>query len=99
MGRPWLPVSRDGGRGPTWRNDGREIVFVGADFMLHSVAVAPAGATLRVGQPDALFRLPVGSGDFWTATPDLKRFVAVEEPGAVGQTLHVMTNWQAHIAR
>jgi len=55
-----LAVSTSGGNGPVWRRDGRELYFVGADAGLPTmmaVAVAPDGASLRLGTPTPLFDL------------------------------------------
>lgn len=55
-----LAVSTDGGSGPVWRRDGKELYFQGAvDGVpkMMAVAVTPDGALLRLGKPAPLFDL------------------------------------------
>ena len=50
-----LQVSVDGGSRPAWRDDGRELFFLGAASELMAVAVTP-GPSPRLGAPAPLFR-------------------------------------------
>jgi Tol biopolymer transport system component len=55
-----LAVSTDGGSGPVWRRDGKELYFQGAVEgvpKMMAVAVTPDGASLRLGKPVPLFNL------------------------------------------
>jgi serine/threonine-protein kinase len=57
-----LAVSTDGGNGPVWRRDGKELYFQGSvDGVpkMMAVAVTPDGASLRLGKPVPLFNLRV----------------------------------------
>ena len=50
-----LQVSVDGGSRPVWRDDGRELFFVGQASQMMAVEVTP-GPALRLGAPAPLFR-------------------------------------------
>jgi serine/threonine protein kinase/Tol biopolymer transport system component len=55
-----LAVSTDGGRGPVWRPDGKELFFQGSAGgveKLMAVSVTAEGNGLRLGEPAALFDL------------------------------------------
>ena len=89
-------VSVDGGASPVWRRDGRELYFASRDgelAMMMAVAIAPEGASLRLGKPEPLFNLNVAgpsgepevygvgsnSGIGYDVLPD-GRFVMVKRP-------------------
>jgi Tol biopolymer transport system component len=83
-------VSRDGGRRPHWRSDGKELIYQGADGAILSVEIAPEGA-LRPGLPKRLFGLPVGIE--WDMTADAQRFLVAMPSAAAGLTpITVMIN-------
>jgi Tol biopolymer transport system component len=86
-GRRW-PVSRNGGRLPRWRADGREIFFIDAKGSLVVVPVE-TGDTFRVGDPEPLF---VPAGDLYDAAPDGERFL-VNEPLPEPPELNVVLDW------
>ncbi len=102
LGRPWLPVSQNGGSGAVWRRDGREIIYATPNGTLVAVAVTPSGNALLLGPPAALFALPANVGSWdnsWSVMPDHSRFIVLEEPAAAGQTLHVLTHWRDRAPR
>ena len=73
-----LPVSAGGGIDPTWRKDGREIVYLAPDATLMSVAVTVDGEAVTLGKPTPLFKVPADAGGWgsnWAATADLSKFV------------------------
>jgi hypothetical protein len=83
---------------PEWRGDGKEIVYLGPDRGVWSVAVERTGDELRFGVPQRLFspvRIPttiVGHRQL-AVTADGSRFFiaeAVEQPDAV---IHVTNTW------
>jgi len=61
-----LPVSTDGGSGPVWRRDGKELYFMGNDAVpkVFAVSVTSEGASPRLGKPAPLFdgRVPGPAG-------------------------------------
>ncbi len=50
-------VSQNGGRGPLWSKDGRELFWLSDDDVMMGRRVT-AGSTLQLGEPDELFRVP-----------------------------------------
>jgi Tol biopolymer transport system component len=63
---PRLVVSVDGGQGPVWRRDGREIFFEGVSNgrpTLMAAAITPENETLRVAAPVPLFDLRSAGAD------------------------------------
>jgi hypothetical protein len=90
------------GNYPTWRKDGREIVYLdeylGRNY-IWSVPVAVSGAEFRAGTPSALFpaRLPAttfGDLNFLALSRDGSRFYipqAVEQPNS--DVIHVRVGW------
>jgi serine/threonine-protein kinase len=94
-------VSSDGGTGPVWARDGRELFYLRGDntMMAATVTAEPA---LRVGEPVPLFRLPAHLAELdaqwytpWDIGPD-GRFLMVRsaEGGRRNATpLIVVENW------
>ena len=96
-------VSRDGGQRAQWRQDGKELTYVGADNVVMAVDVTAATSQVTVGPPRALFRLPV----FFEGFPRLdmrkdgQRFL-IKVPARTGDvrgSITVTTNWQAALRR
>ena len=56
-------VSRDGGIGPRWRRDSKELFFLSPDRHVMAVPADP-GKVLGFGPPAALFRLPTSYQSF-----------------------------------
>jgi serine/threonine protein kinase/Tol biopolymer transport system component len=87
-------VSRDGGRLPTWRRDGREVIFESLGGTLMSVDIVLDAAQIRPGVPKPLFTLPPGV--FWDVTDDGQRFLVTMPTIESGLTpITVMLNWTA----
>jgi hypothetical protein len=107
-----LTVSTDGGDGPVWRRDGREVFFASQDQMM-AVSVTPEGSTLRLGKPVPLFDLrttaPSGemdayhlggnAGTGYDVLPD-GRFVMVRQPDqTTTREIVLMRNWLGELKR
>jgi Tol biopolymer transport system component len=94
-----VPVSSRGAGMPRWRGNGHELFFVAPNGDLMSVAVTEVAAsasttTLRVGDPDRLFRAP--SPTHWDAAPDGRRFLFNIPVGPRSMApFTVVMNWQA----
>jgi len=95
-GRRWQ-ISTDGGNGPVWSPDGRELFFNGADVLLAvQMATEPE---LTVGTPRVLFEetRKEGVGFSIDVAPDGQRFMMIwgdEEAGRLaGRRLSVVFNW------
>ncbi len=94
-GREWR-ISTGGGTAPRWRQDGREIYYLGSDNHLMAVNVTlPATATgvVEHGAPTALFALRAGST--FDPAPDGQKFLvdAVLED-LTTPPITVILNWR-----
>ena len=49
-------VSTDGGRGPRWRGDGKELFFVSLENDLMAVEIEATSKNLKIGVPQVLFQ-------------------------------------------
>ena len=72
IGNP-VVVTKDGGRTPLWRGDGKEIFYMTADGTATALEVN-AGSSFQAGVPKALFRVPPGVL-FWDVSADGTRFL------------------------
>jgi Tol biopolymer transport system component len=96
-----LQISRDGGREPHWRGDGRELFYVSLDRKIMVVDVSDAGG-VRLGAPTPLFELSgtAEQNDFsswpWDVTPDGKRFL-MGKTKTSSQPVTVALNWSAEL--
>ncbi len=99
-GGKW-PVSTDGGNLPRWSRNGRELFYRNRNSVM-AVTIEP-GPTFRAGTPKLLFehRSPVSAYD---VSPDAKRFVMVQAPGAepeagAAHQVHIVLEWFEDIRR
>jgi Tol biopolymer transport system component len=89
------PVSTAGGRSPRWRQDGRELFYIGpgGELMAVPVRLQPA---LELGKPVQLFH--ARGRDGWWGTyevaPDGQFFALVRTKIAAEQPLTVLVNWR-----
>ncbi len=95
-----IRVSTDGGGWPKWRQDGRELYYLGLDRQLMVAGVKPTAAGLTFSPPQPLFEGPGVSADEtrtqFEPSPDGSRFLfnaRVTDPTPRGLT--VITNWRA----
>jgi len=92
-----VAVSTDGGRGPRWSPDGRELFYRRGDSFL-AVAVSTAGS-LSVGDARKLFEVRAASGRStvhagYDVSPDGRRFlVLLLDPRAIPTQINVVLNW------
>jgi Tol biopolymer transport system component len=92
LGAPWL-VSNDGGLGPRWRRDGREIFYRNQAGAMMAADVSIKADTLTTARPRQLFAVPPGV-NFWDSTPDGQRFLLnVPVQPAVADPISVVVNW------
>jgi eukaryotic-like serine/threonine-protein kinase len=96
-------ISTTGGSDPTWRSDGKELFYRGADQRFMAVDVQ-LGDTVKAGVPKALFpgRVNVVGNvrNRYTSAADGQRFVFVAPLGrdAIAPTT-VVLNWDAELKR
>ena len=103
-GTPRRQVSKDGGREPRWRTDGRELFYVSQDGALTSVTLTYAGR-LQASPPRELFRAgsmtsgPLGGrvGLFWhwqySLSDDGQRFLVIDAVDTHVTGLTVIAHW------
>ncbi len=98
-GAKWR-VSRDGGRWPAWRRDGKEIYWLDASAALQAAA-ANAGIPFQVGAPQRLFETRIQNpNERYAVSADGKRFL-VPLPVNIEavRPLTVIENWLASVKR
>ena len=98
-------VSRDGGGGPVWRADGREIFYRNGDAMM--AVTVETGAGFEASHPELLFEGRYFSVIFrgYDVAPDGQKFLmikpveAVEEGLTLRQQIVVVLNWFEELER
>jgi hypothetical protein len=96
-----VQVSTKGGSFPRWRNP-KEIVYLGPDQSLMSVAVTGTGATFSAGVPVRLFSIDAnpGPGTPFDVTADGQRFIVnARLPSRLPPSLNVIVNWVELVRR
>ena len=96
-------VSRDGGRDPVWRADGKEFFYLRADGTLMAVPTDATGE-FDAGMPQALFSTGAATvflpGQVYAPTKDGKRFLVNTRPGESNVApLTVVIDWTATIQK
>jgi Tol biopolymer transport system component len=91
-------VSTDGGSEPRWRQDGRELFYLGTNGQMMSVAVIP-GPELKLGVPapvfqTRLFSQPVAQMRRYAVSPDGQRFLMNVVGGNSLPPITIIMNWQ-----
>jgi len=92
-----VAVSTQGGRGPRWSPDGKELIYRRGDRFL--AARITSDGPLWVGDSVPLFELLVASGTTtqqagYSPSPDGQRFlVQLPHPNAVPTRINVVLNW------
>ncbi len=96
-------ISSSGGNEPSWRGDGREIFYRGADDKIMAVPVT-TGVTFMPGVPRALFQARIGGPtarrNHYVSTADGQRFLILtpsEEQSTTPVT--VVVNWTAELKK
>jgi Tol biopolymer transport system component/DNA-binding winged helix-turn-helix (wHTH) protein len=91
-------ITTDGGQNPTWRGDGRELIYTTDDTVL-AIDVNIYSGGLAWSAPRALFRIPNLTGGpvrGLTVSADGQRFIAaVPTTSAPQQRLTTVLNWTA----
>jgi Tol biopolymer transport system component len=94
-------VSTEGGVGPLWSRDGKELFYASRDRMMAvTITVSPE---LRASAPRVLFggKFVWDRADNYDITPDGQRFVMVQRTADEGTTeqLRVVLNWTAELEK
>ena len=96
-------VSVNGGDGPMWPKDGKELCYIAVDHKLMAVAVNGAGPLFQVSSPQPLFQMST-PGDYtaqqYQPSPDGTRFLVNSRiEGTTPQVLNVLLNWRAQVKK
>lgn len=96
-----IQTSRNGGRQPHWRGDGKELFYLSLDRKMMAVEVSQTGP-VRLGAPTSLFELPAKEEQSglsawpWDVTTDGKRFL-IGKSTTVSEPVTVVLNWRAEL--
>ena len=94
-------ISKEGGMGPRWRGDGKELYYRASDGKVIAVEVK-AGAAFQVGAIKPLSQAPVAAPKifstyldfYWDATADGKRFLMPAPAAESSPSLFtIVLNW------
>jgi Tol biopolymer transport system component len=94
-----MRVSTAGGNYPQWRNDGKEILFYGPDYLTVTSAATEISPTFHAQAPRVLFKFPSGTlpPGF---TPDFQRFLApIPESDNGSASISVVLDWRAGLVK
>lgn len=97
LGERRVSISNGGGMDPSWRQDGRELLYLTPDRSVTAVSISAAGDAFSIGPPVALFQVRTDAGGWgtsWTADPTHSTFVVVDAPHAAAQTFTLLMNWR-----
>jgi eukaryotic-like serine/threonine-protein kinase len=91
-------VSTNGGTGPKWRGDGKELFYLSQDNKIMSAEISEAGSSLVIGKVQSLFQVNPFRTTFrpYDASSDGKKFVVVSMGATeVSEPLTLVVNWPA----
>jgi eukaryotic-like serine/threonine-protein kinase len=99
-GGKWM-ISKNGGAGPFWRADGKEIAYAGLDRTAILSVDVDTQRTFQAGPPRQLMNVLADCAcQGIAATPDFKRFLMpVTVESNVPQSFTVMLNWSAGLKK
>ena len=93
-------ISSDGGRLSRWREDGKELFYLGPDNTITAVEVDGSGASFNVGRSQRLFVAPVNPfSSSYDVASDGQRFVMSASPEEEEPPLVLMVNWPAELKK
>jgi hypothetical protein len=95
-GRRWQ-VSRDGGRQPLWRADGKELFFVSDDRKFYAVDVSEKNGSFEFGVPKFLFEMRANvfnTRNSYLPSRDGKRFLVNVLLDADVAPIRIVQSWQ-----
>jgi dipeptidyl aminopeptidase/acylaminoacyl peptidase len=94
-------ISTAGGSRPTWRRDGKEIVYLGADEKLMSAEVNAKGSQFEVGSVKLLFPVkPQRPGTIYDAGRDGQRFLVNTSSAQKSMTpVTLVVHWTADLKK
>ncbi len=96
-----IKVSEGGGAFARWRQDGKELLYIGLDAKMMAVDVS-AAASFKAGVPNPLFqtRMRLEGGLYqWDVSADGKRFLIDTLASERSDPITIVTNWQAGLPK
>jgi Tol biopolymer transport system component len=93
--KPFIRVSRSGGRQPSWRSDSRELYFVGDDRRFYAVRIPESGPSGDI-EPDFLFDMHANvanTRNSYVPSADGKRFLVIQVLDTEDAPINVISNW------
>ena len=94
-------VSQTGGTFPVWREDSKEIYFIGTDGSIHAAGVNAKSEEFELDLVRTLFQVSyIGPlGNPYDVSPDGQRFVFTTLPESAPTPLVLVTNWTADLKK
>ena len=93
-------VSPEGGCGPRWRRDGKEIFYLSSDNKMMVTEVKSSGSSFEIGSTHALFATRAyGVFGRFDVSADGQRFAIPYEAGQPSAAIALVTNWPAELKK
>ena len=93
-------ISPEGGCGPRWRRDGKEIFYVSLDNKVMASEVNAGGTSFTVGATRALFTTRAyGVFGRFDVSADGQRFLIAYEAGQPNAAITLVVNWDAKLKK
>jgi dipeptidyl aminopeptidase/acylaminoacyl peptidase len=94
-------VSTDGGFGPRWRHDGKELFYIREDGTLMAVPIHVSAATVTAGQPRRLFQSTFTTRlqTPFDVTSDGRLLVMADVDDPMPQAITLIINWPASLRK
>jgi serine/threonine protein kinase/Tol biopolymer transport system component len=89
-------ISTNGGTGPIWRNDGKELFFLSLSLVVTAMPMSAEGGQLKLGAPRALFRTSVTAYD---VAPGGQKFLSFVVGDRGSKPITLVTNWTADLKK
>jgi eukaryotic-like serine/threonine-protein kinase len=96
-GRRWR-VSTNGGHGPAWRRDGKELFYIARDLKLMAVEVK-ASSTFELGIAKGLFETTLAVNIGYDVAADGQHFLVTVAAEDASSPVTVVVNWTAGLKR
>ena len=92
-------VSANGGGGPQWSKDGKELYYMDLTYNLFAVPVTSAGGALQFGAAEKLITNWSAPQVFYDVSPDGKKFLLDRVEQQVSQSVTVITDFTAALKK
>jgi serine/threonine protein kinase len=93
-------VSPEGGCGPRWRRDGKEIFYISSDNKLMATEVKSSPSSFEIGSTHTLFATrPYGVFGRFDVSADGQRFAIPYEAGQPTAAITLVVNWPAGVKK